>query len=117
MPADCFVEKYSDISAYIGGPLPEVSRITAFIVGEDGKPSVECWAISSIVDSKQVQRADGSKATAHVLPLASRDLEGIDMLTWPSVSPIWPDPSGLVRSQGFDLAKYFRYLTSEFRSY
>ncbi|KAK4996698.1 hypothetical protein LTR66_003754 [Elasticomyces elasticus] len=57
-----------------------------------------------MVDDKQIQRADGSKATAYALPLAaSRELDGLDILTWPSYSPIWPDPDQTARTHLFSI--------------
>ena len=69
-----------------------------------------------MVDNNQIQRADGSKATAYALSLASSELDGLDILTWPAYSPIWPTPGDTVRSEWFDLANHFRYFTSEFHS-
>lgn len=81
-------------------PLPQKSRITAFLINEEGEPSVECWEIGSIADSAQVQRADGSRTTAHSLSLASSArFEGVDILTWPSFASVWPPPADTVRSK------------------
>lgn len=75
-------------------PLEQKSRITAFVIDEAGKPSVECWEISSVTESQQVQHVDGSKATAYRLSMAKQDdLEGVDVLTWPTKSRIWPPPA------------------------
>lgn len=85
------------------------SRITAFVVDKDGNPSIECWEITNMVESSNIQRADGSKATAHKLSMASsRELEGLDILTWPPYTPIWPIPSDDIQADWFDLANHFR---------
>jgi len=91
-----------------GDPLPQSSRITAFVVDDKGNPSVECWEITTIADTQQIQRTDGSKGTAHALILArSGDFEGIDILTWPSLSPIWPPDTNAVHAEWFDMANTF----------
>jgi len=91
-----------------GDPLPQKSRVTAFVVSDNGTPSVECWEITNMVETDQIQRADGSKATSHVLPLArGRELEGLDILTWPSYSPIWPPDANSLHTEWFDLANHF----------
>lgn len=65
------------------------------------------------IHTKQIQRADGSKGTAHALSLTGRsELDGLDILTWPSYSPIWPDLDNTVRAEWFDLANSFRYVAS-----
>ncbi|KAL9626588.1 MAG: hypothetical protein Q9164_007842, partial [Protoblastenia rupestris] len=93
-------------------PLPEKSQITAFVVSADGEPTAECWEITNMVDNQQIQRADGSKATAYALSLArSSELHGVDILKWPSYSPIWPIPDTEVRTEWFDLANHFSMFT------
>lgn len=90
------------------------SRITAFVVNANGEPSLECWDISSMSDSTRVQRNDGSHATSHALSLSkNNDLEGVDVLTWPSYATIWPPPEGSVHSEHFDLSMSFKYVTLE----
>nr|POE62931.1 hypothetical protein CFP56_03834 [Quercus suber] len=92
-----------------GDPLPQKSRVTAFAIDKEGNPSVECWEITNMVDSKQVRRPDGSKATAYSMPLASSssELDGLDILTWPTYSPIWPIPDESVQAEYFDLHNTF----------
>ncbi|KXT18887.1 hypothetical protein AC579_3524 [Pseudocercospora musae] len=88
-----------------GDPLQQKSRITAFVVDNDGNPSVECWEITNIVDDFQVQRKDGSTATSRAMSLAKAgELDGLDILTWPAASPIWPIPDHDVAQTYFDLA-------------
>ncbi|KAK3660806.1 hypothetical protein LTR56_000564 [Elasticomyces elasticus] len=86
-------------------PLQQTSRITAFIVDDKGDPSVECWEITSVLESNQVKRADGSQATAHAMSIAlGHELEGVDILTWPPYSMIWPAPTqDAVHNQATDL--------------
>jgi hypothetical protein len=95
-----------------GDPLPQTSRITAFVVDDKGNPSVECWEISNIVDdsqqTQQIQRADGSKATAYSTSISRKsDFEGIDILTWPSLVDIWPPSGSSVHAENFDLSNTF----------
>lgn len=76
--------------------------MTAFVVSEDGTPSVECWEIHNLVpESKVVTRKDGSKATVSQRTM-SAELEGLDILTWPSFSPIWPPPAGEMHNNAID---------------
>lgn len=63
-----------------------------------------------------VQRSDGSIAASHALSLSSGyDLEGVDILTWPSISNVWP-PSDYdsVRTRGdsFDLSNTYKLVES-----
>ncbi|KAK5729883.1 hypothetical protein LTR17_011522 [Elasticomyces elasticus] len=89
-------------------PLPQTSRVTAFVIDEQGNPSVECWGINNMVESKQVKRADGSEATSYAMSMAkSNDLDGLDILTWPAYSDIWPPASDSVHSDNFDLSNTF----------
>lgn len=84
--------------------VPEKSRVTAFVISDDGTPSVECWEITNMIDEQQARRTDGSMGTARAMSLAgSRELEGVDILTWPSYSPIWPIADDDVRTGSFDL--------------
>jgi len=77
-----------------GDPLPQTSRVTAFVVDENGQPSVECWEFNNMVNDMKIRRKDGSVGTARSMNIAAgRELDGLDILTWPSLSPIWPDPS------------------------
>jgi len=91
-----------------GDELSQKSRITAFVVNDRGEPSVECWEINNMVETKQVKRTDGSKANAHALPLTSgNELDGVDILTWPSSSYIWPPQEGETRAQHADLSEVY----------
>ncbi|KAF7187401.1 hypothetical protein HII31_11290, partial [Pseudocercospora fuligena] len=93
-----------------GDPLPQQSRITAFVVDHNGNPSVECWEITTIVDDFQVQRKDGSTATSRAMSLAKAgELDGLDILTWPAAVPIWPIPDHDVAQTNFDLSASFKY--------
>lgn len=76
-----------------GDPLPETSRVTAFVVDENGIPSVECWEFDNMVSNMKTLRKDGSVGTARSMKIADvGGLEGLDILTWPSYAAIWPDP-------------------------
>lgn len=77
----------------LGEPLPEKHRMTAFIV-EDGTPKVQCWEFDSQLNTFQVQRSDGTRATASSLSLDDGDLDSVRILTFQTHSNIWP-PSGL----------------------
>ncbi|KAK5124110.1 hypothetical protein LTR85_001813 [Meristemomyces frigidus] len=93
-----------------GDILQQKSRITAFVLSKAGEPSVECWEITSVVNSQRIQRSDGSKGTAHALSLASRgEFDGVDILTWPSYAPIWPPGADgdYLHAKSFDLANTF----------
>ncbi|PIB03024.1 hypothetical protein CB0940_11936 [Cercospora beticola] len=87
-------------------PLAQKSRITAFVVNEQGEPSVECWEINSFSESARVKVAGGSTAKAHSLSLAHDDeLAGVEILTWPTFADIWPPAADIVRSKaGLDIA-------------
>ena len=107
------METFAD-TQLLGDSLPLKSRVTAFVVNADGEPSVECWEIMNMVDSQRVQQLDGSEGTAHMTSLArSRDLDGLDILTWPSYSPIWPPEDSNFEAEWFDLSKAFRCVASE----
>jgi hypothetical protein len=88
-------------------------------VNEKGEPSVECWDLNAISESMQMERPDGSKRVSHALSLAHRgELEGVDILTWPSVGSVWPGPpfgEDSVHSKNFDLRDTFKYVNP--RSY
>lgn len=66
----------------------------------------------------QVQRTDGSSAVSHAFSLtASHDLEGVDILTWPSYTPIWPlDDEDTVQAENFDLSNSCGYVNSKIYS-
>lgn len=62
-----------------------------------------------MVDNVQVFETAGSKGKATAMSLAKADdLAGVDILTWPALSPIWPPPPDAVRSEWFDLSSTFR---------
>lgn len=106
----CARSRQAQTDRSLGDPLPQTSRITAFVVDHDGNPSVECWEITNIVDDLQVQRKDGSTATSRAMSLAKAgELDGLDILTWPAASPIWPIPGHDVAQTNFDLAASFKY--------
>jgi hypothetical protein len=88
-------------------------------VNEKGEPSVECWDLAAISESTQMERADGSKGVSHALSLSRRnELEGVDILTWPSSAPIWPPASDdWVRSENFDLGNTFKYVNAKSHPY
>ncbi|KAK5732116.1 hypothetical protein LTR17_010824 [Elasticomyces elasticus] len=89
-------------------PLQQTSRITAFIVDDSGQPFVECWEITTVLESMQMKRADGSQATSHAMSIArSGELDGLDILTWPSITDVWPPAYDSVHSDNFDLSNTF----------
>ena len=96
--------------------------MTAFVVDDNGNPSVECWEFNNMVDDMKIRRKDGSVGTARSMEIAAaRELEGLDILTWPPYSPIWPDPGeysldGEVRADWLDLSNSHKYATSEIRA-
>ncbi|MCJ1404810.1 hypothetical protein MMC11_008036 [Xylographa trunciseda] len=105
-----------------GDPLPQTSRVTAFVVDENGQPSVECWEFNNMINDMKIRRKDGSVGTARSMKIAAaRELEGLDILTWPSYSPIWPDPGDYslddeVEANWLDLSNTFKYASSEIRA-
>jgi hypothetical protein len=102
-----------------GDPLPQTSRVTAFVVDENGQPSVECWEFDNMVSNMKIPRKDGSVGTARSMKIAAaRELDGLDILTWPSYSPIWPDPHAYslddeVKADWLDLSNTYKYASSE----
>jgi hypothetical protein len=96
--------------------------VTAFVVDENGQPSVECWEFNNIINDMKIRRRDGSVGTARSMKItAARELDGLDILTWPSYSPIWP-PQGdysldnEVEADWLDLSNIFKYASSEIRA-
>lgn len=91
------------------GPLDAKSRVTAFVIDNEGNPSVECWEITSVVDSMKVKRKDGSEATSQSVSLAGHDdLESLDIITWPTFSDIWPPANDVsAKHTNFDLSNNF----------
>ena len=91
--------------------------MTAFVVDENGQPSVECWEFDNMVNNMKIQRKDGSVGTARSMKIAAaRELDGVDILTWPSYSPIWPDPSAYsrddeVKADWLDLSNTHKYVS------
>lgn len=75
-----------------------------------------------MINDMKITRKDGSVGTARSMKIAAgRELEGLDILTWPSYSPIWPDPNfyGLddeVKADWLDLSNTFKYDSSEIRA-
>ncbi|KAK4894809.1 hypothetical protein LTR27_006930 [Elasticomyces elasticus] len=56
----------------------------------------------------QMKRADGSQATSHAMSIASSgELDGLDILTWPSITDVWPPAYDSVHSDNFDLSNTF----------
>ena len=106
-----------------GDPLPQTSRVTAFVVDENGQPSVECWEFNNMINDMKIQRKDGSVGTARSMQIATAgELDGLDILTWPSYSPIWPDPhayglDGEVGANWLDMSNTFKYASSEIRAF
>lgn len=71
-----------------------------------------------MINDMKIQRKDGSVGTAHSMEIATAgELDGLDILTWPSYSPIWPDPSAYsldeVKADWLDLSNTFKYASSE----
>lgn len=76
-----------------GDTLPETSKVTAFLIGEDGTPSVECWEITDMINDQKSKQFRGPRGVATVQNIAAGGtIDGLDILTWPSYSPIWPPP-------------------------
>lgn len=74
---------------------------------------MECWEISSITASMEVQRADGSTAMSHAISLTRKgDLDSLDILTWPALTEVWPPANGGYQSKEFDLSNTFRYVSA-----
>lgn len=75
-----------------------------------------------MINDMNIRRKDGSTGTARSMKIAAgRELDGLDILTWPSYSPIWPDPrtSSLddeVKADWLDLSNTFKYASSEIRA-
>ena len=66
--------------------------------------------MSSMTSSMDVQRKDGSSAAAHAWTLSDRDLllQGVDILTWPTGSDIWPpSDSNDLHSDSFDMSESY----------
>jgi hypothetical protein len=96
--------------------------VTAFVVDENGQPSVECWEFVNMISDMKIPRKDGSVGTARSMKIAAAgELDGLDILTWPSYSPIWPDPHAYslddeVEADWLDLSNTFKYASSEIRA-
>ncbi len=75
-----------------------------------------------MVNDLKIPRKDGSVGTARSMKIAAaRELEGLDILTWPSYSPIWPGPYAYslddeVEADWLDLSSTFKYASSEIRA-
>lgn len=75
-----------------------------------------------MVNDMKIPRKDGSVGTARSMKIAAaRELDGLDILTWPSYSPIWPDPyvysaDDEVEADWLDLSNTFKYASSEIRA-
>ncbi|GIZ42788.1 hypothetical protein CKM354_000604300 [Cercospora kikuchii] len=81
-------------------PLAQKSRITAFVINDQGEPSVECWEVDSFSESARVKVAGGSTSKAHSLSLAHDDeVAGVDILTWPSFAGIYPPAGDTIHSK------------------
>ena len=99
--------------------MPQSSRVTAFVVDENGHPSVECWEFSNMIEDMKIRRKDGSMVTARSMKIATAsELDSVDILTWPSLSPIWPDPHAYslddeVKADWLDLSGTFKYARPE----
>lgn len=74
-----------------------------------------------MINDMKIRRKDGSVGTARSMKIATaRELDGLDILTWPSLSPIWPDPSAYslddsVEADWLDLSNTFKYASLEIR--
>jgi hypothetical protein len=73
-------------------PLPQKSRVTAFIITDSG-PVVECWEVGSLLpgeDEGSTQR-HGSKERPRLMKMDDEGmLAGVDILTWPAYAPLYP---------------------------
>jgi len=63
---------------------------------------VECWEISDLLPDQTLRQRSLKGPT--IMRMANDDLQGVDLLTWPEPTPLWPPPRGSVHSQGFDLS-------------
>lgn len=99
-----------------GDPLPQTSQVTAFVVDDNGQPSVECWEVTTMINNMKIRRKDGSVGTARSMKIAAAsDVEGFDILTWSPYAPIWP-PSiysldDEVKTDWLDLSNTFNLFT------
>ena len=75
-----------------------------------------------MINDMKIRRKDGSVGTARSMKIAAaRELDGLDILTWPSYSPIWPNPGDYslddeVEANWLDLSNTFKYASSEIRA-
>ena len=75
-----------------------------------------------MINDMKIRRKDGSVGTARSMKIAAAsELDGLDILTWPSLSPIWPDPSAYslddgVKADWLDLSNTFKYASFEIRA-
>lgn len=75
-----------------------------------------------MIKDMKIRRKDGSVGTARSMEIATtRELDGLDILTWPSYSPIWPNPHDYslddkVEADWLDLSNTFKYASSETRA-
>ncbi len=96
--------------------------MTAFVVDENGQPSVECWEFDNLTNDMKIPRKDGSVGTARSMKIAAAgELDGLDILTWPAHSPIWPDPQAFslddeVKADWLDLSNSYKYASPEIRA-
>lgn len=74
-----------------------------------------------MINDMKIRRKDGSVGTARSMKIATAgELDGLDILTWPSYSPIWPDPGAYslddsVEADWLDLSNTFKYASSKIR--
>ena len=75
-----------------------------------------------MINDMKIRRKDGSTGTARSMEIATgKELDGLDILTWPPYSPIWPDPTAgrlddKVEANWLDLSNTFKYASSEIRA-
>ena len=73
-------------------PVAQQNRFTAFVNTADGL-RVQCWGMGT--------EQSGSKGASRVMSLATAgQLEGLDILTWPSYSNLYPPASDVDVSNG-----------------
>jgi len=93
-------------------PIEQKSRITAFVSNDTGV-FVECWEIDDLLPDAQITRKDGSKGTVRRKSMTDDDnFSGVDILTWPAYTQLWPPPLESVHAEWFDLSLFNKYVIS-----
>jgi len=80
--------------------------MTAFVLTDSGV-AVECWEIGALLPEQQITRQDGSKGAVRRMHMGIGEggLTGVDIITWPSYTTLYPPPSssdGSYKSNLFD---------------